>query len=135
MRQDSLGTYVAMAIHPALHPSPSPGPQGRLTPQQAIEISVWSDRATESLSIASSPVPYRNSTPLTIPLDDDVRRVDPQSPLRLKSVRVAAEAEGPTVSSTYRRREPVRRDSLKRRESISKGKEGSRRRQRWENGT
>ncbi|KAH0551683.1 hypothetical protein GP486_007101 [Trichoglossum hirsutum] len=32
-----------------------------------------------------------------------------------------------------RRREPLRRDSLKRREALLKGKEGSRRRQRWEN--
>lgn len=31
-------------------------------------------------------------------------------------------------------RELVRRDSLKRREALLKGKEGSRRRQRWENG-
>lgn len=33
----------------------------------------------------------------------------------------------------HRRREPIRRDSLKRRELLLKGKEGSRRRQRWEN--
>ncbi|KAL9104786.1 MAG: hypothetical protein Q9187_008861, partial [Circinaria calcarea] len=32
------------------------------------------------------------------------------------------------------RQEPLRRDSLKRREALLKGKEGSRRRQRWENG-
>jgi hypothetical protein len=33
------------------------------------------------------------------------------------------------------RRELSRRDSLKRREALLKGKEGSRRRQKWENGT
>ena len=33
----------------------------------------------------------------------------------------------------YKRQAPVRRDSLKRREALLKGKEGSRRRQRWEN--
>lgn len=34
----------------------------------------------------------------------------------------------------YKRKEPVRRDSQRRRELLLKGKEGSRRRQRWENG-
>jgi hypothetical protein len=38
----------------------------------------------------------------------------------------------PTVS--FRRRESVRKDSMKRREALLKGKDGSRRRQRWENG-
>lgn len=33
-----------------------------------------------------------------------------------------------------KQREPMRRDSLKRREALLKGKEGSRRRQKWENG-
>ncbi|TKA50820.1 hypothetical protein B0A49_12736, partial [Cryomyces minteri] len=37
------------------------------------------------------------------------------------------------VHTVYKRREPIRRDSLKRREALLKGKEGSRRRQRWEN--
>lgn len=32
------------------------------------------------------------------------------------------------------RKEPLRRDSLKGREALLRGKEGSRRRQRWENG-
>ena len=31
-------------------------------------------------------------------------------------------------------KEPLRRDSMKRRDALLKGKEGSRRRQRWENG-
>ncbi|TKX18836.1 putative nucleic acid binding protein 29 [Elsinoe australis] len=37
------------------------------------------------------------------------------------------------VHVVHRRREPIRRDSQKRREALLKGKEGSRRRQRWEN--
>ncbi|KAI9888164.1 MAG: hypothetical protein M1823_000099 [Watsoniomyces obsoletus] len=42
----------------------------------------------------------------------------------------------PTAAATTAyppRREPLRRDSLKRREALLRGKEGSRRRQRWEN--
>jgi hypothetical protein len=38
------------------------------------------------------------------------------------------------ANTLYKRRDPIRRDSLKRREALLKGKEGSRRRQRWENG-
>ncbi|KAI7250456.1 hypothetical protein KC335_g17062, partial [Hortaea werneckii] len=37
------------------------------------------------------------------------------------------------VHTVYKRREPIRRDSQKRREALLKGKEGSRQRRRWEN--
>lgn len=92
---------------------------------------------------ASSPSTLRGSAvPLCIPLDDDnlvsgsVSNADPTTTTtpRLKIVnRLADESrKGPSVS--FRRREPIRRDSLKRREALLKGKDGSRRRQRWENG-
>jgi len=38
------------------------------------------------------------------------------------------------VKEARPRKEPLRRDSLKGREALLRGKEGSRRRQRWENG-
>jgi hypothetical protein len=41
----------------------------------------------------------------------------------------------PLAKEARPRKEPLRRDSLKRREALLRGKEGSRRRQRWENGT
>ncbi|KAI9677736.1 MAG: Dihydroorotate dehydrogenase (quinone), mitochondrial [Trizodia sp. TS-e1964] len=44
-----------------------------------------------------------------------------------------ADDQGPAAAGERRRREPLRRDSMKRREALLKGKEGSRRRQRWEN--
>ena len=134
-----------MAVHPTLNASPAPGStattSNALTPQQVYAISSWSEQAIESLSLESSPIPYRNSAPLTIPLDDDVPQSPTPTPVRLRrSVRVAEDTTGTGAAttagpSTYRRREPLRRDSLKRRESLLKGKEGSRRRQRWENGT
>ncbi|EFE38724.1 conserved hypothetical protein [Trichophyton verrucosum HKI 0517] len=134
-----------MAVHPTLNASPAPGStattSNALTPQQVYAISSWSEQAIESLSLESSPIPYRNSAPLTIPLDDDVPQPATPTPVRLRrSVRVAEDTTGTGAAtaagpSTYRRREPLRRDSLKRRESLLKGKEGSRRRQRWENGT
>ena len=45
----------------------------------------------------------------------------------------AARKKVDPVHTVYKRREPIRRDSLKRREALLKGKEGSRQRRRWEN--
>jgi hypothetical protein len=64
---------------------------------------------------------------LTIPIDDQIPTVTSQV-----KVVSSAESRPPTVS--FRRREPLSRDSSKRREALLKGKDGSRRRQRWENG-
>jgi hypothetical protein len=134
-----------MAVHPTLESS-SAQRQGQLT---ATEISAWTEQAAESLqnlqlssatrradrhtSSGSSPRPV--SSTLVIPLDGDHRQAEhTPAPLRLKNVRLQDADEQEPVRLTYRRGEPIRRDSLKRREALLKGKEGSRRRQRWENG-
>lgn len=125
-----------MAIHPQLRSRES---QGTLSPQQAVAISAWTEQASaslENLTLSESRPEANASTPshsglrgatvsISIPLDDE----PPATPSRVK---IAAETRPPTVS--FRRREPLRRDSLKRREALLKGKDGSRRRQRWENG-
>ena len=132
-----------MAIHPELHANGTT-PQATLSPQQTRAISAWTEQATASLggmtlsepardepvSVGDAPSPRTDlrgaSVSLAIPLDDDVP--------------VAERTKGPAgtgqknPSVTFRRREPIRRDSLKRREALLKGKDGSRRRQRWENG-
>ena len=112
-----------------------------------MAISAWTEQAAASLqdlsltdstaAVGTAPTstPTRSSlrgttVSLSIPLDDEI----PTTPSRVKPVG-SASAEtrsAPTVS--FRRREPLRRDSLKRREALLKGKDGSRRRQRWENG-
>lgn len=83
----------------------------------------WTEEATRSSGIVShsSPANIRRTVEsLEIPLEED-----------LGSLRIHAEDD-----SNHRPcREPLRRDSLKRREALLKGKEGSRRRQRWENGS
>lgn len=133
-----------MAIHPRLRPQAS---QGSLSPQQTMAISAWTEQATESLSgmtlaestsrrdAPSSPTPagLRGATvSLSIPLNDE-NTVPVPAPARVKVATSASEeTRPPTVS--FRRREPLRRDNLKRREALLKGKDGSRRRQRWENG-
>lgn len=136
-----------MAIHPELR---SQGPQGHLSPQQNHAISAWTEQAAASLqglTISGSrdePISIVDSTTartglrgasvsLAIPLDDDVPVTDAQSSSRVKVVGRSGEPQQ-TRSVTFRRREPIRRDSLRRREALLKGKDGSRRRQRWENG-
>ncbi|KAL8829972.1 MAG: hypothetical protein Q9191_001697 [Dirinaria sp. TL-2023a] len=94
---------------------------------QPMNIEAWTEHATRALgtvSISSPSYARGTSESLAIPLDDDP-------------------ASNPTASSNQRtrdpepssrpRREPIRRDSLKRREALLKGKEGSRQRRRWEN--
>ncbi len=99
--------------------------QGNAPPHSAtqpIDIEAWTEEATQSLaaiSLSAAFVPRGTSVTLAIDLDE--------KPVQRH------EEDGPSV---YRsRREPMRRDSLKRREALLKGKEGSRRRTRWENGS
>ncbi|KAJ5144885.1 hypothetical protein N7448_002277 [Penicillium atrosanguineum] len=125
-----------MAIHPQLRPQNAPG---TLSPQQAVAISAWTEQASaslENLTLSESRLegtpsrPSRSglqgaSVPISIPLDDE----PPVTPSRVKIA--SAETRPPTVS--FRRREPLQLDSSKSREAVLKGKDGSRRRQRWEN--
>ena len=78
--------------------------------------------ATSLSSPLLAPRVRGTSVAIEIPLDESV--VHHEEPSRPK-----AEA----VHTVYSRREPIRRDSLKRREALLKGKEGSRQRRRWEN--
>jgi hypothetical protein len=118
-----------MAIHPRLRPE-----GGHLSPQQARAISAWTEQhaatSLQSMTLSdsadhapSSPTPTRSAlttVSLSIPLDDE-----PPNP-KVES--------RPTIS--FRRRAPLREGaSSKSREAVLKGKDGSRRRQRWENGT
>ncbi|KAL8732049.1 MAG: hypothetical protein Q9166_003001 [cf. Caloplaca sp. 2 TL-2023] len=95
---------------------------------QPIDIEAWTEQATESINAislsAAAPV-CGTSVSLAIPLDERAAR---------RTAGGEDERIFPDVSSDNRpRRKPLRRDSLKRREALLKGKEGSRRRQRWEN--
>jgi hypothetical protein len=108
-----------MAIH-----SPEPAaPQGAAP----IDIEAWTEQATAALSTVTISAPGdapvgTTTVSLQIPLDDVETRAAP------------APATAAKEGGLYKRKEPVRRDSLKRRDALLKGKEGSRRRLRWENG-
>lgn len=135
-----------MAVHPTLQPHISN--QSSLTPQQAFAISTWTEQATTALqnldisALASNPAVSASdaavqgpSVSLAIPLDEPPQKKDN---VAAPCARVMGNGLGVKVqsslSSDTTRREISRRDSLKRREALLKGKEGSRRRQRWENG-
>ncbi|KAL8693031.1 MAG: hypothetical protein Q9218_002047 [Villophora microphyllina] len=113
----------------AVFPNVTGQPIGPHLPTQPINIQAWTEQATESLNAISlsSPTGVRGtSVPLAIPLDEQAAAK--------RSTGAAEEQHAPDTTEAFRaRREPFRRDSLKRREALLKGKEGSRRRQRWEN--
>ncbi|KAL2066072.1 hypothetical protein VTL71DRAFT_2143 [Oculimacula yallundae] len=104
-----------MAIYSSVPPpsqAPPPTSQPSATPVQPIDIATWT--ATTALeNMAISPSAVSRGVTLSIPLEEEVEA----RPKKVKSEGVAK----------------VRRDSMKRREALLKGKEGSRRRQRWEN--
>lgn len=106
-------------------------PQQAAAPPQPIDIEAWTEQATVALSSVAISTPgdvlQGTSVTLAIPLDEPDAPAAAAHPVGAS----AAAKEG----GYYRRKEPLRRDSLKRREALLKGKEGSRRRQRWENGT
>ncbi|KAF2705691.1 hypothetical protein K504DRAFT_460399 [Pleomassaria siparia CBS 279.74] len=106
-----------MAIHPTNEAPPSSNDG---TPAQPINIEAWTEQATAALSSVtiSAPGELADATvSLSIPLDD----------VPVVSARKVKEG------AYYVRKEPLRRDSMKSRERMAKGNEGSRRRQRWEN--
>ena len=111
-----------MAIHPT-----EEAPQQPAT-AQAIDIEAWTEQATAAINTLTVSTPgdvHGATVSLQIPLDD---RPEP----RPTPAATAAKEGG--SAGYYTRKEPLRRDSMKRREALLKGKEGSRRRQRWENG-
>ncbi|KAK3687720.1 R3H-associated N-terminal domain-containing protein [Podospora appendiculata] len=91
-----------------------------------VDIEAWTTSAFESLNIAS--IARSTGTALSIPLDDPL----PESaPPRMKLRHVA-----PPRPETYGAdiaRPRSARDSMKNREALLRGKEGSRQRRRWEN--
>ncbi|MCJ1403968.1 hypothetical protein MMC11_007191 [Xylographa trunciseda] len=117
----------------AIYPSQSTVPRGASVPPQEtqpINIEAWTDEATASLRTVTLAAPASvrgSSAALAIPLDEHPK-------LANRSLGAAADNDDDfEAASTSPRRKLLRRDSLDRRNALLKGKEGSRRRQRWEN--
>ncbi|KAH7121178.1 R3H-associated N-terminal domain-containing protein [Dendryphion nanum] len=114
-----------MAIFPTAEAPQSPQ---QAATAQPIDIEAWTEQATAALSSVAISIPgaavQTSTVTLQIPLDElPASRAAPTTP-------AAKQGNG---TSYYRRKEPLRRDSMKSRDALLKGKEGSRRRQRWEN--
>jgi hypothetical protein len=107
-----------------------PSSPSQAAPPQPIDIEAWTEQATVALGAVTISTPGDHiqgaSVTLAIPLDEH-----DAPPATARPVPAGTAA---TEGGYYRRKEVLRRDSLKRREAVLKGKEGSRRRQRWENG-
>jgi hypothetical protein len=122
-------TMDATAISPTANPHATPLPIAPIddrieawTVQQAADVLTASSISTPALPIRGR----HRSVTLDIPLDDTAVADSPPQQ--------RAPAGTPSQTHTvYKRKEPVRRDSLNRRQALLKGKEGTRRRQRWEN--
>src|ERR1700761_7702673 len=115
-----------MAASPKLRSNIAAHAQPPISSVERVEawtVSQVADLLTgTSISTPDTPRLVRGtSVKLDIPLDDSVIEDGPPRP----------RPEG--VQTGYKRREPIRRDSMKRREALLKGKEGSRQRRRWEN--
>lgn len=98
---------------------------------QPINIEAWTEHAAESLNavpLSSFGGVRGTSVTLAIPLDEQAAAQRTAATGEQRRMLDASTSDRP-------RHEPLRRDSLKRREALLKGKEGSRRRQRWENGS
>lgn len=111
---------------------------------QPISIHAWAEDVPLAVSgSAINPVTVRGTrVEIAIPLDDapttparHVRAVRHASGTPNPATRPGIDDEADEAPSTAPRRKLLRRDSLDRREALLKGKEGSRRRQRWENGS
>lgn len=111
----------------ATHQQQSEQPQlpiaGAAVPASQIDIEAWTVSALQSLSVSPAVLA---TTPLSIPLDQHAETTT----VKQSVVRVQ---EPSRDAITPPRRPPSRRDSMKRREALLKGKEGSRQRRRWEN--
>lgn len=128
--------------------SPRPATRSPATPASArpiIDIQAWTtevEQTTQSLSAAhlSPPpvTPSRSSRPspsvrIAIPLDLEDPSSTPDTALPSSSRTHHSPSTPRSHHRVHNQSTPVNRASLKRRESLLKGKEGSRARRRWEN--
>ncbi|KAK3324012.1 R3H-associated N-terminal domain-containing protein [Cercophora scortea] len=93
-----------------------------------VDIEAWTTSAFESLNIAS--IARGTGTALSIPLDEPL--AESAAP-RMKLRHVAPARRPETYGADIARPRSAPRDSMKNREALLRGKEGSRQRRRWEN--
>ncbi|KAK1042049.1 hypothetical protein LTR12_004602 [Friedmanniomyces endolithicus] len=98
----------------------------RLAPPTSLErVEAWTVSQLSSTLASTTLTPRPTSITLDIPLDTTTTTTQPTSP--------PPRPRSEPAHTVHKHRAPIRRDSQHRREALLKGKEGSRRRQRWEN--
>ncbi|KKY38009.1 putative uv-damaged dna-binding protein [Diaporthe ampelina] len=129
-----MAIYSAVPPPPALQSQPTAHSQNASQQQPPaasgpIDIEAWTTSALESLSVSPTAT-GTTGRPLAIPLDEHTN-AQPASP-RVAIATADGAAHPTTDAVTPPRRPPSRRDSLRRRELVLKGKEGSRQRRRYD---
>lgn len=96
----------------------------------ALDIEAWTISALEALSVSPTAT-GTTGRPLGIPLDEHPNNAQPAA---ARVTIATADGTNPPTTDTITppRRPPSRRDSLRRRELLLKGKEGSRQRRRYD---
>ncbi|KAI5306352.1 hypothetical protein KEM56_001249 [Ascosphaera pollenicola] len=139
MRADSRAPLVAADYSSALLQLNDALTYASLTPERVRAIAAWSQEAGEFLYEDEIATDQISRDGVAIPLDIHVdlepfgqsdRKVGAEENVKPKTAGAAPAAA--SAAAFHRRRDASLRDS-KRREALLKGKEGSRRRQRWEN--
>lgn len=137
-----MAIYSAVPPPPALQSQPTAQPQNASQQQQQqpppaasgpIDIEAWTISALESLSVSPTAT-GTTGRPLAIPLDEHTGAgANAQPTAGRVTIATADGTVQPTTDAvTPPRRPPSRRDSLRRRELLLKGKEGSRQRRRYD---
>ncbi|KAI1368605.1 R3H-associated N-terminal domain-containing protein [Xylaria arbuscula] len=119
-QQQGLHDEAQTAATPSAHPSLPTNANG-------LDIESWTISALQSLSV--SPIARGTGAPLSIPLDDANEKAKKKEKPSVSIYDPRAQSSAITPPP----RPPSRRDSMKRREALLRGNEGSRQRRRWEN--
>ncbi|CAJ2512290.1 Uu.00g053050.m01.CDS01 [Anthostomella pinea] len=119
------GAEAASTNHHHQHQPPSEHPAANATTAVpsggGVDVEAWTVSALESLAI--SPVARGTGVPLAISLDESA----------IKKPSVTIQDRRTKFNAIPPPPRPLSRDSLRRREALLKGNEGSRQRRRWEN--
>lgn len=131
-----MAIYSAVPPPPALQSHSTAQPQNASQPPQQqqppaasgpIDIEAWTIAALEALSVSPTAA-GTTGRPLGIPLDEHTGQ-----PATARVTIATADGAHPTADAIAPpRRPPSRRDSMRRRELLLKGKEGSRQRRRYD---
>jgi hypothetical protein len=120
------GRHYRLTLRSDMAPSHDSRSNNAPTESSFVHIEAWADEAVQAVTTLRLRTPTPDATP-------SIRGTTMKLEIPLDACASDGQAGG-TRRGTYMPRRPLsRRDSMKRRDALLMGKEGSRRRQRWEN--